>query len=102
DHRADIVRQVRCLNGTVEMRQEMRFRLDYARVLPWVRTRRGQERETLSAVAGPDAVVLRGPHLPRASDHMHASTFTIHEGETLNFGLTWYPSHRPTPERVDV
>ncbi|GAB3569523.1 glycoside hydrolase family 15 protein [Spelaeicoccus albus] len=102
DKRADIVRQVRGLSGSVEVRQEIRFRFDYARVVPWVRRQHGKHGEALSAVAGPDAVVLRGPHLPRAKDHMHESTFTVEAGQILDFSLTWYASHLPTPPPVDI
>ena len=36
----------------------------------------------ITAVAGPDQLVLRGPRLPRAIDHRHADEFDVAEGET--------------------
>src|SRR4051795_11241792 len=51
----DVVRIVEGLTGTVEMRSEIRLRLDYGHVLPWVRHTDGE----LAAVAGPDALWLR-------------------------------------------
>ena len=55
----------------------------------------------LIAVAGPDAIVVRGPAL-RASGHRHLSTFTVNAGETVDIQLSWSPSHRPIPTAIDV
>ncbi|GAB2674114.1 glycoside hydrolase family 15 protein [Thalassiella azotivora] len=106
DRRADVVRRVTGLRGTVRMRQELAVRFEYATALPWVR-RVGREetpdeRPRLLAVAGPDAVALRGGPVPRAQDHSHTATMTIAEGVTTDLVLTWYPSHRDLPEVLDV
>ena len=101
DHRADVVRRVRGISGTVEMKQELLLRFGYADVIPWVRQLQQEEHPVLLAVAGPDAVVIRGPQL-HASDHRHVGTFTVKRDELVDVVLTWYQSHKPTPDPIDV
>lgn len=103
DRRASIVRRVEGLSGTVRMVHELILRFEYAQVLPWVsRTLDGNDEEVLVAIAGPDAVSLRGPQLPVAVDHRHRGGFDVEQGAILDFELVWYPSHRPIPEVIDI
>ncbi len=37
DDHADLVRRVKCLEGTVEVAHDLRFRFDYGQLTPWVR-----------------------------------------------------------------
>ena len=37
DDHADLVRRVKCLEGTVEVAHDLRFRFDYGKITPWVR-----------------------------------------------------------------
>lgn len=99
DHRADVVRTVRGIRGTVPMQQDLRIRFAYAATMPWVQQL--HEESGLVAIAGPDAIVVRGPAL-RAADHRHESHFTVEEGETVELQMTWFPSHRDVPGPVDV
>lgn len=101
DRRADIVRRVRGVSGTVLMTQELRVRFGYATALPWMRQRPEKRDHALVAVAGPDAVIIRGPQL-RAVDHAHMGEFSVSAGETVDLSLIWYPSHRPVPAPIDV
>lgn len=101
DHRADIVRRVRGVSGTVRMRQDLRIRFGYASAVPWVRNETEGGSAALVAVAGPDAIVVRGPRL-HAADHAHRGEFTVAAGETVDLSLTWFPSHRATPAALDV
>lgn len=102
NRRADIVRRISGVRGTVSMRQDLRIRFGYGSTVPWVRqgTKDGTDRELL-AVAGPDAISVHGPRL-RARGQSHQSEFDVAEGETVDISLTWYPSHRDTPPRIDV
>lgn len=103
DRRASIVRRVEGLSGSVRMSHELVLRFDYARVLPWVsRVTDAHGEEVLVAIAGPDAVSLRGPHVPVAVDHRHHGDFDVATGEVLDFELVWYPSHRPIPNSIAV
>ncbi|MCU1637960.1 MAG: glycoside hydrolase family 15 protein [Microbacteriaceae bacterium] len=102
DRRADLVRRVRGIRGSVEFVEELAIRFGYAAAMPWVRQvdEEGGTR-ALVAVAGPDAVVVRGPRL-RPQDRHHEAVFTVNEGETVDLTMTWFPSHRPVPHRMDV
>jgi len=101
DGRADVVRSVRGVSGSVEMTQDLRLRFSYASTVPWVRQLQNEPVNGLIAMAGPDAVVVRGPRL-HPSDHRHVSDFTISEGDRVDIQMTWFPSHRPTPTATDV
>ncbi|HET7684616.1 MAG TPA: glycoside hydrolase family 15 protein [Marmoricola sp.] len=106
DRRADLVRRVQGVRGTVRMRHEWVVRFDYGKVRPWVRrlTRHyetGAEK-VIVATAGPDKVILAGPRLPRAADGRHEDEFDVHEGECLDFSMTWVPSYRDVPEPLDI
>jgi len=101
DNRADLVRRVRGITGSVAMKQELRIRFGYGGTVPWVRQLTNESTHGLVAVAGPDAVVIRGPHL-QASDHRHVSDFTVSAGDTVDVQMTWYPAERHTPHAVDV
>jgi GH15 family glucan-1,4-alpha-glucosidase len=63
---------------------------------------RAGDLEAIIAVAGPDKLVLTGPHLPHAVDGRHEGEFDVTAGECLDFVLTWVPSHRSTPEPMAV
>ena len=93
DGRADLVRQVRGVRGTVRMRHEWMVRLDYGAVLPWVRRQRVHGESVITAIGGPDLLVLRGPRLPRATDHRHSDEFDVAAGDSLIFSTTWLPSY---------
>jgi GH15 family glucan-1,4-alpha-glucosidase len=101
DRRADLVRRVRGVSGSVELHVDLRIRFGYADALPWVRQVREKDHHALIAVAGPDALVVRGPELT-ARDHSHVADFTVAAGETVDLTLTWYPAHREPPGPVSV
>ncbi|MFD4422608.1 glycoside hydrolase family 15 protein [Agromyces sp. NPDC058484] len=101
DRRSDVIRRVRGIRGRVRMRQELRVRFDYASSLPWMRQVGTADAPVLLAVAGPDALVVRGPRLA-PHDHRHLGEFTVAAGETVDVQLTWYPAHRPVPDPRDV
>ena len=71
DHRADVIRRVRGVSGTVRMQQELRIRFGYASAVPWVRKDTAEHPSALVAVAGPDAIVVRGPVLPAPAPPHH-------------------------------
>jgi GH15 family glucan-1,4-alpha-glucosidase len=98
DERADIVRRVVGVEGTVELRHEWVVRFGYGRIRPWVRREDMHGMEVITAVAGPDRLILRGPRLPRAEDGRHVEQFEVREGDELTFSTTWVASHHPLPE----
>lgn len=101
DRRASLARRIEGISGSVPMRQELVVRFGYGEVLPWVRRTHENGGPGILAMAGPDALLLRGTHLPHAADHRHAGEFTVEPGEKVDLELVWYPSHRPQPEPLD-
>ncbi|GAB3763330.1 GH15 family glucan-1,4-alpha-glucosidase [Nocardioides ginsengisegetis] len=93
DGRADVVRRLTGVRGTVRIRHEWMVRLDYGKVRPWVRRREIGGEHVITAVGGPDQLILRGPRLPVATDHRHNDEFEVCEGDELVFSTTWLPSH---------
>jgi GH15 family glucan-1,4-alpha-glucosidase len=106
DGRADLVRRVEGVSGTVRMRHEWVVRFGYGKVRPWVSRRPDAPEvgsgEMISAVAGPDMLVLRGSRLPVAADGRHEDEFDVAAGERLTFSTTWFNSHEPVPPPLDV
>jgi GH15 family glucan-1,4-alpha-glucosidase len=96
-----VVRRIRGLSGRVRMRQELAIRFGYADALPWLRQAPEHGGNAIVAVAGPDAVIVRGPALT-ATDHVHESSFEVAEGEVVDIQLSWFRSHLSPPHPVDV
>jgi GH15 family glucan-1,4-alpha-glucosidase len=101
NRRADVARRITGVEGTVEMHQELRVRFDYAAALPWVRQSPESGGNAVIAVAGPDAIVIRGPVL-KAEAEAHVSNFSVKKDETVDIVLTWFPSYRAAPDAIDV
>src|SRR5262249_8054680 len=89
----DLVRIVTGTRGTVAMRMEVLFRFDYGHFVPWVRRRP----YGLNAIAGPDAIQFRSGARFHSHDFRTEAEFTVKEGETVPFSLTWYPSNEQPP-----
>jgi GH15 family glucan-1,4-alpha-glucosidase len=102
DRRADVVRRIVGLRGTVRLRHELVIRFDYGEIRPWVHREVAHGAEVIIAIAGPDKLVLAGPRLPRAADGRHEDEFDVSEGDHLDFTLTWVPSHRDVPVPLDI
>ncbi len=102
DQRADLVRRVSGVSGTVRMRHEWLVRFGYGGVRPWVSRHVLHGDEAIVAVAGPDKLVLRGPRLPVAEEGHHVDAFDVTEGEELTWTMTWVASHRPDPAPPDA
>jgi GH15 family glucan-1,4-alpha-glucosidase len=97
---SSLVRIVEGRSGQVDMAMHLTLRFDYGQTIPWVT--RLPDGTGLSAIAGPNAVVLRTA-APLASDGLATvSSFTMAAGERVSFCLAHGPSHRPPPRAVDV
>ncbi|KQX81782.1 glycoside hydrolase family 15 protein [Streptomyces sp. Root1310] len=99
DRAPDVVRIVEGLRGRVTVRSALRLRFDYGWVVPWMRRADGHR----VAIGGPDAVWFRSePEVPTwGEDFTTYSQFTVAEGESVAFVLTWHPSHESRPPLVD-
>jgi GH15 family glucan-1,4-alpha-glucosidase len=68
---------------------ELVIRFDYGSVVPWVR----RMPHGISAVAGPDSLLLRTPVVVHGEQFRTVADFAVSEGERVPFDLTWCPSH---------
>ena len=93
DQTVDVIRIVEGLRGQVPMQMHLTIRFDYGQTIPWVHRIDGD----LSAVAGPDALVLRSPVETRGEGHSTVAEFTVSRGQRIPFSLAWYPSHLSVP-----
>jgi GH15 family glucan-1,4-alpha-glucosidase len=97
-HASDLVRLVEGRRGRVPMAMELVLRFDYGAVVPWVT--RGDD-GTLTAIAGPDLVVLRTPAPFEGRGLSTVSEFDAVAGETTPFVLSYGRSHLPPPAPID-
>ena len=94
----ELVRVVDGISGCVPMETDLVVRFDYGRVVPWVSRRDGR----LSAVAGPDALWLDAEVALHGDDMHTRGEFSVREGESVAFVLTWHPSHEAGPPPGDA
>lgn len=99
DGKCDLLRRITGLRGRVTMHSEMRVRLDYGSIVPWV-TR--QEDGRIKYVAGPDRLILQSDVIFTNENMSSIAGFDVDEGEHFNFVLGWSPSFRDPPPPVDV
>ncbi|WP_133910360.1 glycoside hydrolase family 15 protein [Streptomyces sp. NBC_00582] len=99
DRHPDLIRIVEGLRGRVTVRSRLRLRFDHGSIVPWMRRAEGHR----VAVAGPDAVWLRSEPAVHTwgEDFATHAEFTVGEGESVAFVLTWHPSHERRPPLID-
>lgn len=103
DGRADVMRIVRGISGEVTIRHEWVVRPGYGDIRPWVtRRNRGELSEMVTATAGPDMLVLRGPELPTAEDGRHVGEHVVRAGQEYAWSTTWVRSWHEIPDALDV
>jgi GH15 family glucan-1,4-alpha-glucosidase len=66
--------------------------------VPWLT----QIKDGIRASAGPDAIWLRTPVPMTGRDLAHIATFSVAGGESVPFVLTYLPSHKDEPARLDA
>lgn len=98
DSHPELVRLLRGERGAVPMRTELVLRFGYGVTVPWV-TR--QQDGTLSAVAGPERVLLRTPVRLHGENLTTCGDFEVKAGETVPFTLTYGRSFHPLPPPSD-
>ncbi|MFP7364364.1 glycoside hydrolase family 15 protein [Corynebacterium callunae] len=98
----DLVRSVHCVEGEVEVESILRLRFDYGESTPYFRTTTVHGLSIVQAVAGPNAVYVRGPEMPhRPSKDCHSGSFKLTAGESAEWVLTWtqsFDEHPPMPD----
>jgi GH15 family glucan-1,4-alpha-glucosidase len=96
---SSVVRLVTGRKGSVRMETDLVIRFDYGISVPWV-TR--EDERTITAIAGPHMLVMRTPVAVRGKDLRTQGAFTVHEGETVPFVMTFSSSYVPLPLPLDV
>lgn len=94
-----IVRLAIGVAGTVKLHTDLVIRFDYGITVPWVN--RVDER-TLTAVAGPNLLMLRTPAPLYGEDMRTKGEFVVREGETVPFVLMYSPSHLALPLSLSI
>jgi GH15 family glucan-1,4-alpha-glucosidase len=95
---SDIVRIVKGIRGSAPMKMELALRFNYGAPVPWV-TRRD---DAIHAIAGPDLVVFRTAAPLTGQGLTTVSEFTVNPGESVDFVMTYGPSHLHVPRAIDV
>jgi GH15 family glucan-1,4-alpha-glucosidase len=96
---SSVVRLVIGVQGRVDFAMDVAIRFDYGSTVPWVEKR---DLHTMTAVAGPDMLVLRTPADLHPMDHHTESLFTVQAGQRLGFALSWQVSHEPVRAGFNV
>src|SRR5215470_2372849 len=94
----DLVRIVEGLEGSVDMSTELVIRFDYGSIVPWVRR---LDDETMIAVGGPNAVIIRTPVDLQPEGLSHRADFLVRKGDRVPFLAAGFPSHERRPTLVD-
>ena len=94
-----VVRIVEGLSGETNFEMDLVMRFDYGRSVPWVERLAPL---TLSAVAGPDRLILCSTVPPHALDHHTVARFRVGAGERPIFSLRHQPSHLPVQPDCDI
>ncbi len=95
----DLVRIVEGISGHVAFDFELVIRFDYGRTVPWVTQTKGG---TLTAIAGPDMLVLTSPIELEGEDLKTKASFEVSAGHQLAFTLTYCPSHLKMPTAAKI
>jgi carbohydrate kinase (thermoresistant glucokinase family) len=96
---SSIIRLVKGLRGKVAMQLHLALRFDYGVTMPWVTQL--DDGSGLSAVAGPNQVVLRSPIPLQGENFASVAEFDVAEGQCVPFVLTHALSHLPKPPAMD-
>ena len=89
-----LMRIVQGLRGRVPMRMQLIIRFEYGSIVPWVR----RVPDGIVGQAGPDAVHVSTPVELRGEDMTTVAEFTVVEGASERFAMSWFPSYEhPAP-----
>ena len=95
---AELVRIVVGRSGRVDFRTEFVARFDYGSTVPWIsRLYDG----AISAVAGPERLVLRSSVALSGEDLKTLGDFTVEEGQSAAFVLSYGASYHGPPSAID-
>jgi GH15 family glucan-1,4-alpha-glucosidase len=93
-----VMRIVDGLTGRVPMRMELALRPDYGAVVPWV----DRMVDGVRVQSGPDAFHLSTPLDLNVDRDATTAAFSVDEGDSKRFVLSWYPSYEEAPPVEDA
>jgi len=93
-----VVRIVVGLEGQLDFEMDLSIRFDYGSSVPWVEMK---DPHTLTAVAGPEMLVLRTPASLHPLDHHTGSRFLVKTGQSKVFVLSHQGSNHPIHGGID-
>ena len=94
-----VTRIVEGLEGRVDFEVVLTLRFDYGNAVPWVSR---VDDTTMTAVAGPDLVVVRSPVAFDGEGLHSVARFKVGKGDSVPFSLAWGPSHLAPPDTPDA
>jgi GH15 family glucan-1,4-alpha-glucosidase len=95
---ADLVRIVVGRSGRMVFQTELAVRFNYGATVPWVSR---LDDGTISAIAGPERLVLRAPAALYGEDLKTVGEFTVEAGQSVPFVLSHGPSFQNPPPPID-
>jgi GH15 family glucan-1,4-alpha-glucosidase len=95
---ADLVRIVIGRSGRVAFQTELAARFNYGGTVPWVNR---LDEATISAIAGPERLVLRTPVALYGEDLKTVGEFTVEAGQSVPFVLSYGRSFEDPPPAID-
>lgn len=96
---SSVARIVVGVSGKVAFDMDLVVRFGYGRTVPWVER---HEPSILTAVAGPEMLVLHTPVPLKARAKHTTAKFSVAAGERRAFTLSHQPSHEPVAEPFDA
>jgi GH15 family glucan-1,4-alpha-glucosidase len=96
--RCDVMRIVEGVDGEVPIEMLLDVRFGYGADVPLI----DMTREGTTFMAGPDALILRGPLALSQQGRRVASLLQVRQGDRIPMQLTWFPSHEQPPAGSDV
>src|SRR5262249_411137 len=95
---ADLVRIVIGRSGRVAFETELAARFNYGGAVAWVNR---LDEATISAIAGPERLVLRTPIALYGEDLKTVGEFTVEAGQSIPFVLSYGHSFEEPPPAID-
>lgn len=95
---SSVVRIVVGLQGCVAFEMDLAIRFDYGSSVPWVEQ---PQPGVLTAIAGPEMIVLRSASPLHAQDHHTFSEFRVEAGERRVYTLAHQASNHPVQDGFD-
>ncbi len=92
-----LIRIVEGLEGSVEIKSELRFRFNYGQTKPYVR----MLDMGLHVIAGPDGVLVHSPAETTLEDDQIVCDLTVKPGDRFAFQITWHRSWEEPPKQQD-